>query len=310
VITVGVTGATGFLGSYLRRRLPALGAFQLRALTRTLAIESHPVSERLAWMQGDLNQPADCADFVHGLDVVIHLAHTNTPLTSNKYLPGDALANLLPFLNLIEAIRAAGTRPHVILASSGGGVYGPVPDHQPLREDHPCAPSTSYGIQKIAAELYLQLAATNGWLTAISLRISNPYGVLLPMQRRQGFIGVAVNCVLSGQPVRVFGNPENVRDYVHLEDVAHAVAASMRESGPCRTYNIGSGEGLSVHEVLRAIETLLGRPVDVQYELEPTGSDLTPWNVLDITRAKRELGWRPEIAFDDGLRELLTHVVA
>src|SRR5437667_5274302 len=168
-------------------------AFLLRGPTRTLAIEPQPGSNCVSWTQGDLHQIADCADFVRGLDVVIHLAHTNTPLTSNKSLPSDAAANLVPTLNLIEAIRASGTCPHVIFASSGGGVYAPSTDRRPLREDDPCVPSTSYGIQKIAAELYFRMAAANGWLTASILRISNPYGALLPTQRTQGFIGVAVN---------------------------------------------------------------------------------------------------------------------
>jgi UDP-glucose 4-epimerase len=307
VISVGLTGATGFLGSYLRRRLPVLGACHLRALTRTLAIEPEPESPCLTWMQGDLQQPADCAQFVRGLELVIHLAHTNTPFTSNRYLPGDAQANLLPTLNLIEAIRVAGTHPHVIFASSGGGIYAPLPNRRPLREDDLCVPHTSYGIQKVAAELYLRLAAANGWLTVTCLRISNPYGLLLPTQREQGFIGVAVNRVLRGQPVRVFGDPDNVRDYVHLADVARAFALTTCRRLPYQTYNIGSGVGLSVRDILAVLESVLGRPVDVTYESASVGAHLAPWNVLDIGRAKRELGWQPTTAFEDGLRALLQH---
>jgi UDP-glucose 4-epimerase len=260
-------------------------------------------------MQGDLHQPADCADFVRGLEVVIHLAHTSTPLTSNKYLPGDARSNLLPTLNLIEAIRAAGTRPHVIYASSGGAVYGAAPQRRPLREDDPCVPNTSYGIQKLAGELYLRLAAENGWLSATCLRISNAYGLLLPIERKQGFIGVAVNRVLRGQPVRVFGDLNNIRDYVHLEDLVRALDAIMCRTVPnqaYQTYNIGSGTGRSVRDILAALERLLGRPIEVVQDPEPMGAHLLPWSVLDISRVDQELGWRPKIAFEDGLRALLT----
>jgi UDP-glucose 4-epimerase len=281
----------------------------MRGLTRTLAIQPEPESTCLTWMQGDLQQPADCAEFVRGLELVIHLSHTNTPFTSDKYLPGDAQSNLLPTLNLIESIRAAGTRPHVIFASSGGGVYGPLPSRRPLREDDPCVPRTSYGIQKIAAELYLRLAAANGWLTVTCLRISNPYGLLLPSQREQGFIGVAVNRILRGQPVRVFGDPDNVRDYVHLADVARAFAATTCGTLPSQTYNIGSGIGLSVRDILAAMESVLGRPIAVTYEPASVGAHLAPWNVLDIGRARRDLGWQPTTALEDGLRALLHHDV-
>ncbi len=307
LITIGVTGASGFLGSYLCKRLPDLGAFRIRGLTRTLAIEPEPEPEsnKITWIQGDLHQPTDCAEFVRDLEVIIHLAHTNTPLTSDNYLPGDAEANLLPTLNLIEAIRRAGTCPQLIFASSGGGVYGQLPEPRPLREDDPCVPATSYGIQKIAAELYLHLAAANGWLTAISLRISNPYGLLLPIQRRQGFVGVAVHRVLRGEPVRIFGDPQNVRDYIHLDDVAHAVAATIRMPTPYQTYNIGSGKGHSVRQIVGAIERILCRSIDVSYEPQPMGGHLTPWNVLDISRATQELHWQPKIAIEDGLRSLI-----
>jgi UDP-glucose 4-epimerase len=206
---------------------------------------------------------------------------------------------------LIEAIRAAGTRPHVIFASSGGGVYSPARERRPLCEDDPRVPATSYGIMKIAAELYLEMAAAQGWLTATSLRISNPYGLLLPMRRNQGFIGVAVHRVLRGLPIRIFGDPENVRDYIHLADVARAVAVTVRGQIAYRVYNIGSGAGLSVRQIVDAIEAILERRIELTFESEPLSHQLTPWNVLDISRARRELGWQPRVAFDDGLRALL-----
>src|SRR5262245_38868408 len=101
MVKVGITGATGFLGSYLRQHLRACGPFEIRALTRTLANQTAESSacDCVTWMQGDLQQPADCADFVRDLDVVVHLAHTNTPLTSNRHLPSDAQANLMSSLN-------------------------------------------------------------------------------------------------------------------------------------------------------------------------------------------------------------------
>lgn len=302
---VGLTGASGFLGSYLRQRLPQLGAFDIRGLTRTLGAEPVSQAASFVWVQGDLQQPTDCAEFVHDLDVIVHLAHSNTPLTSNKNLPADAHANLVPTLNLIEAIRSAGTRPHVIFASSGGGVYAPPAEKRPLREDHPCIPSTSYGIQKIATELYLQLAAANGWLTATTLRISNAYGMLLPSARNQGLVGVAVNRALRGEPIRLFGNPENVRDYVHVDDVARAVALAMRTGEPYATYNIGSGTGLSVRDVVALIQKVLGRAIELDYLSREDAAHLAMWNVLDVTRAERHLGWQPRISFEQGLRSLI-----
>lgn len=258
-------------------------------------------------MQGDLNQPDDCASFVRGVDVVLHLAHGSMPLTSNRHLPGDALANLVPSLHLLQAIRESETRPHLVFASSGGAVYGRLVPGQSAPETQPPVPTSSYGIQKLATEHYLRLASEHGWLTAVSLRIANPYGVLLPPERRQGFVGVALNRIVNGQAVKIFGNPDNVRDYVHLEDVAQAFVLALTRRDGYRVWNIGSGQGHSVREVIRMIQEYLGQPVTV--EAVPTGGagELPPWNVLDVSRAAKELGWKPRIGFEDGLRQLCQH---
>lgn len=308
MLRVGVTGATGFVGRYLLRRLPDLGPFTVRALARTLPDTNQLPHYRIEWVQGDLNVPTDCLDFLRGLEVVVHLAHTNSPITSDKHLSGDAQANLLPTLNLIEAARSLGTRPHVVYASSGGAVYAQRAEPRPFREDDPCIPTSSYGIQKITAELYLRLAADSGWLSAISLRIGNAYGVLLPTERKQGFIGVAVNRVLRNEPVRILGNPHNVRDYVHLEDLSQAFALAIERPQHNGTFNIGSGTGLSVLDVIRTVESILGRPLQLEFAESNTFADrLVPWSVLDISRAHRELGWTPRIPFARGLRSLLHH---
>src|SRR3990172_13284225 len=95
---IGVTGVSGFMGSILIRRLLAdLQDLQVRALTRTIT-PALPHDPRVEWMQGDLVSNSDCASFVAGLDAIVHLAHTNTPLTSNKYLPSDAAMNIVPMV--------------------------------------------------------------------------------------------------------------------------------------------------------------------------------------------------------------------
>ena len=151
--------------------------------------------------------------------------------------------SLIPTLQLLEAVRAAGTRPHVIYASSGGAVYGrtPGPAPRPFRESDPCMPITAYGIQKLTCEHYLRMAAEEGWLTASVLRISNPYGTLLSPARRQGLIGIVFHQLTNARPIQVFGNPDNVRDYIHLEDMADAFRRVLSPLEPYAVFNIGSG---------------------------------------------------------------------
>ncbi|MEX2556618.1 MAG: NAD-dependent epimerase/dehydratase family protein [Actinomycetota bacterium] len=307
--TVGVTGATGFMGSLLVRRLADLQDSEVRALTRTIA-PALPRDPRIEWTQGDLSSYRDCVAFVAGLDAVVHLAHTNTPYTSNQHLPSDAAMNIVPLLTLIQAIRDAGTRPHVIYASTGGALYR-VEGRRPLTEASPVEPTTSYGIQKFMGEHYLRLATHEGWITATVLRIGNPYGVLLPRQRLQGFIGVALSQILEGGPVRIFGDADNVRDFVHLDDVMRMFELAVARREGFDVYNVGSGVGRSVRSVLALLHEFSGVDAEVIYEPPTTDSRRLPaWIVLDIGKARQELGWRPKVEFETGLRAMCEQAVA
>jgi UDP-glucose 4-epimerase len=303
-VNLGITGATGFVGSYLLDYLVRHSDLRMKALARTLSRDANSFGGRVTWMKGDLNSSADCGDFAGDLDAIIHLAHTNTPLTSNRDFAADAQANLVPSLNLLKAIKDARRRPHLIYSSSGGAVYGPGIGRQrePFKETDPCIPSTSYGIQKLSFESYLRMAASEGWIQATALRIGNPYGVLLPPERMQGFIGVALHQVLLGKPVKIFGDPRNVRDYVHLDDVCRFVQRILESREDFQIYNIGSGEGHSVDEIMTLLERVTGREIPRE-TFHYSGSDkhLVPWIVLSVEKAAQQLGWRPEIDLVDGL---------
>ena len=275
------------------------------ALTRTLPVVSAPALASVSWLEGDLSSAHDCAVLVDDADVIVHLAHTHTPLTSNRDLPSDATANLVPMLTLVQAIRERGTCPHVVFASSGGALYEPSSGRVPLAETARCSPTTSYGIQKLAGEHYLRMAAREKWLTATVLRIGNPYGVPLPPTRTQGLIGVAVSRLRDGLPVRIFGDPDNVRDYVHLNDLRHMIEAACTPLNDYGVYNVGSGRGTSVRGIVAALESISGRTLAVEYEPPTQDSARLPgWIVLDCGRAAEDYGWVPRVELEDGLRLL------
>jgi UDP-glucose 4-epimerase len=310
-MSLGVTGGKGMIGSHLIRYFQGSIPEPMRAIVRSLSPADASSLRDVEITYGDLSSLHDCAAFASGLRTIIYLAHTNTPITSDSDLPSDGALNLIPLLTLIQAIKDLGTRPHLIYFSSGGAVYGPNPSRVPFSECDSCQPMSSYGVQKLAGEHYLRFAALKGILTATILRVGNAYGKLLPNQRLQGLIGVAVNSLLHDRPLRIFGNPHNVRDYVHLDDIARVCETVMEPRETFAVYNVGCGTGHSVREVLQIVAECLGMqcPGETPSTLE-AAAGLPEWVVLDISKAKRELNWVPAIDLRTGVSRLVQETSA
>lgn len=302
---VGVTGATGLIGSALVDHLAQQPGIQVVALRRTASRAESSSDPDVEWREGDLGSIYDAASFVDGLDGVIHLAHRGSPLTSGRDLPSDAASNMLPTLTLLQALRERTEPCHVVFASSGGALYAGLPPGGVATEASPVAPTTSYAIQKLATEHYLRVAAEEGWLTATTLRIGNAYGSVLPSDRLQGFIGVAVSRLAAGKPIRLIGDTANVRDYVHLRDLCEAIALALDARAGFQLFNIGSGRGTSIDELLALLTTVSG----ISPRIERLGglgaaSRLPRWVVLDASKAGLELGWQATVPLRQGIEEL------
>lgn len=302
---IGFTGARGFIGSYLLRYIRSRKMGTVRVLLRKVtAVDEDGDTEVV---NGDLLSLKDCERFVQGVDLILHLAHCNVPVNSDLDQSKDALSNMIPLLNLLHAIETNKTKPHVVYFSSGGAIYGRRAERVPFRETDFCQPLSSYGIQKLTAEHYLRLAAEKGHITCTVLRLGNAYGTLLPRHRMQGLIGVAVNQILHNSPVRIFGSPENIRDYVHLDDVCAIVEKVISRKNPFAILNVGSGRGHSVADVLQNIQDCMDSPLKVEVIEDPEwGRWLSDWVVLDIDKARTEFGWVPVVDFRTAIRAMTT----
>lgn len=301
-MTIGIAGSTGFIGSYLLNYFLRQGRCAIRTMVRSSTAVSNQGATEI--LQGDLLSPSDCERFVTGLETIYYLAHVNSPVNSDVDPAHDTALNLVPLLNLLQAVERIKSRPHIVYFSSGGAIYESNPSIAAYCETDPCSPRSSYGIQKLAAEHYLRLAAERERLTATVMRVGNAYGVPLPHYRLQGLIGVAVNSVLQGKPVRVFGDPRNVRDYVHLEDISAFAAWAARPERQFDIFNVGSGVGHSVSEVLRLIEASYGQSIRILSD-DAIGAGLVDRVVLDVRKALRVAGWKPVIDLRRGIDSML-----
>lgn len=298
-MNVCITGAGGLIGRSFIKRLSTMDGLVVTGFDRN----PQPEGISIRWLQGDLQNLDDCYRVVEGQDVIYHFAHTNSPLTSDQDMVQDAFLNLVPTLNLLKVIEKTKLTPHFVYPSSGGAVYGVSKSGERFKEEDPCFPLNSYGVQKLMTEHYIRLAAHRRILTGTVFRISNAYGWLLPPDRQQGFIGTALTRVLTEQPIRLFGNPANVRDYVHIDDVIDAFLIALVNRHEFEIYNIGTGVGTSVNEIVNLIEKILSKSVARVVEKSEFAYHLPNWNILDPTKAQSQLGWQSKIGIEEGIKK-------
>lgn len=297
-----VLGGGGFIGSHLSKALLEQGhAIRIFERPNLKPAGILPGGKDLEWLEGDFLNERDIGQAVAGCEVIFHLISTTISNSSNKNPVYDVESNLVSTLHLLEAARNAGVR-QVIFASSGGTVYG-VPQEVPIKETHPTDPICSYGISKLAIEKYLHLYHAMHGLDYRILRIGNPYGEGQRTMASQGAVAVFLYKALNDEVIEIWGDGSVTRDYIYVGDVVQAFLKAMRSSGEHRFFNIGSGEGRSLNELIGAIESLVGRPVTRRFL--PARAFDVPTNVLDISRAKAFLDWQPKTSFYDGLSQTL-----
>jgi UDP-glucose 4-epimerase len=294
-----VLGGAGFIGSHLAEALAQQGhrvkVFDRPHLDRLPLFAS---AKGFEVFTGDFLNPYALAPALPGTEVVFHLVSTTLPKNSNDNPVYDIESNVLGSLRLLELCRQHGVRK-LIFVSSGGTVYG-VPRTTPLAEDHPTEPLCSYGIHKLMVEKYLALAHRLHGLDYRILRPANLYGPGQRLDIAQGAVAVFLDRALRDEPIDIWGDGSAVRDYVYIDDAVDAILKAASFEGAQRIFNIGSGKGASLNQLVAQIEKLLGRRVKVKHS-PPRALDV-PANVLDSSLAERLLGWRASTALDEGLR--------
>jgi UDP-glucose 4-epimerase len=300
-----VTGGAGFIGSHVTEALLAEG-FAVTVLDDLSSGRRENIPAAATFVQADIRSPEAAATIRDGaFDVLCHLA-AQMDVRRSVSDPGfDADVNVKGTLNLLEAVRASKRATRVVFASTGGAVYGDFAT-PPTVETDGKDPESPYGIAKFAVELYLAYYARIHGLDYIALRFANVFG---PRQDPHGEAGVvAIFCqrILAGQPLTVFGDGSQTRDYVYVGDVARAhLLAATRPAIPAgrvddRAFNLGTERETSVVELVEALKAAAGRPVVVQHAPARPGEQRR--SVVSIGKAAKVLGWAPQVTLEEGLQ--------
>jgi UDP-glucose 4-epimerase len=297
-----VLGGAGFQGRHLVEHLLKNGG-DVRVFDRAFPFPEFVGEKygRIEYISGDFNSVDTLDMLVKDTDVIFHLISTTLPKTSNDDPVNDVMTNIVPTIHFLESARKAGVRK-IIYFSSGGTVYG-IPKVVPIPEDHPTLPLCSYGIHKVAIEHYLHLYFTLYGLDYAVMRVSNPYGVYQSARRGQGVVSVFLHKLMKDEAIDIWGDGLVVRDYIHVDDVIGAALRLVDYQGEHKVFNIGSGRGLTLNNLITDMESILGRKAKINY-LSGRAMDVTI-NVLDISQAFRELGWQPRVLFRVGVSQVV-----
>lgn len=291
-----VTGGAGFIGSHVADALLEQG-HEVHVLDDLSSGKRANLPEHAIFHEADIRSEEAARLFEQeGFEALFHLA-AQMDVRKSVADPGfDAEVNVLGFLNLLEAGRAQGLRK-VVFSSTGGAIYGE-PEYVPQDEAHPLRPISPYGITKLVAEKYLHFYHVQHGLQYVALRYANVYGPRQDAHGDAGVVAIFTRALLRGEQPEIYGDGEQTRDYVFIDDVVRANMAALTVDEP-QVVNVGTGEETSVNRLFRLLRDLSGAEVEEQHADARPGEQQR--SVIDPGKAGRVLDWTPACPLKDGL---------
>src|SRR5215216_6344429 len=303
-----VTGGAGFIGSHIAEAY-LRDKWEVTVLDDLSRGHESNVPKGARFIKADIRSPEARQALATGrFDIVNHHAAQIDVRVSVDRPAFDSHINVVGFVNLLEGAGEGGAK-RVIFASSGGVVYGD-PAVIPTPETAPKAPVSPYGASKLAGEYYLRALGFLRGFEGIAMRYANVFGPRQDPKSEAGVVSIFVSRLLAGEPLTVFGDGKQTRDYVFVKDVARAnvlastVPAPQGSALDTPAFNIATSVQRSVLDLTQSVGQVMGQK-QPKVEFAPARAGELFRSALDVSKAKKVLGWTPEYGFDDGLRELV-----
>ena len=282
-----IVGGMGFIGIHLTCQLLIEENNYITIFGRK--VNGYPEfltkNERIQIVIGDFCEIKCFDTLVAEHKLVFHLISTTVPASSNKSISDELVQNIQGTTLLLEAcVRQQVQR--VCFVSSGGAIYGV--SGSMSNEDDAQQPITTYGIQKLTIEKLLYLYYYQYGLDYRIVRIANPYGPYQRTDGLQGIISTFINRALNGKSLIVYGDGTVVRDYIYVEDAVTALLNVMNDKACYKLYNIGSGKGITINQLIQQIQKIIDFPISIEYK---AGRKVdVPLNILNVRRYEKEFG--------------------
>jgi UDP-glucose 4-epimerase len=300
-----VTGGAGFIGSHVVDRLVKEG-YSVRLIDdlstgKLENISRHLASGKVTFAKGDIRDVSFVRDNLRGVNAVLHFAAMISVPLSIKNPNLTFSVNLLGTLNLLHSCVEAKVRRFVFISSCA--VCGD-PANLPVSEDTPPNPISPYAESKLICERYCLGFHERGLLSSAVLRFFNVYGPRQGMNDYSGVITRYIDRINHKEPLIIYGDGLQTRDFVNVSDVATAVLAAMKLGDAAgQVFNVGSGKSTSIKELANTLLELSGKDLEIIYEKSRPGDIKDSY--ADISKAQRVLSYVPQFSLTDGLSVLL-----
>lgn len=302
-----VAGGAGFIGSHIAEAYLEAG-WDVVALDDLSRGKATNLPRGVELIRADVRSPEARRAVAGGRFDVLNQQAAQIDVRHSVDDPGfDAQVNILGLINMLEGAAEGGVR-RVVFASSGGVLYGEA-ETIPTPETAPNMPVSPYGVSKLAGEHYLRALGDLRGMEGVAMRYANVFGPRQDPKSEAGVVSIFVSRLLAGEPLTVFGDGTQTRDYVFVKDVARAnllastVALPPVTSHESRAFNVATSSEMSVLELAAAVGRVMGRPPELRFA-EPRAGELSR-SSLDTSKARRLLGWSPTWSFDQGLAQLV-----
>jgi UDP-glucose 4-epimerase len=255
---------------------------------------------KVEWIQGSFGNSANLLSAIKGSDVVFHLISSTVPgddVTENE----EILNNVVQTLNLLRICVQENVQRIVFISSAS--VYG-IQHKLPIFETASTDPISSHGVHKLTIEKYLLLYKYKYSLNCKIMRLSNPYGFGQDVFGRQGLVSIGIGKILTDDAITIMGDGTAIRDFIYIDDVIRACHMLAETDTEEVVFNIGSGKGIRINDVINEFQYLTKKPLNTHY-IGGRKNDISA-SVLDVQKAKKILGFQTNTSFKDGLRRTLS----
>lgn len=291
-----ITGGAGFIGRHLADHLTQQDGYEVSVIdNESLGDRKHLDLDKVRFIEGDLRSLDDLRKAVDGQDVVVHLAADTRVIPSIENPAFNFENNVVGSFNLLQVSRELGVQ-RIVAASTGGAIVGDVPP--PVHEKIAAQPTSPYGASKLMLEGYLSAFNASYGLSTCAVRFSNIYG---PRSFHKGsVVAHFFKQIISGQPLIVYGDGSQQRDYLFVGDLTAGIQAAIEKRDATGAYQLGSGRPTTLNELIDVMREVTGRDMEVIYKDFRDGEVRNTWCQID--KAREGFGFDPSTPLKDGIR--------